>query len=94
MSQATGHNRAELEHRLTHANDRNVKIHSNPPCGIAAGYVEGRGGLIQKTWPPADSVADEPAAIITPGQQHAFVRAPDGWSSYLVGLQYEFPAGS
>ncbi|WP_433501775.1 tyrosine-type recombinase/integrase (plasmid) [Sphaerimonospora sp. CA-214678] len=40
LSQASGHNRAELERRLGHANDRYLRIYTNPPDDIAAGYVE------------------------------------------------------
>ncbi|MEV5894808.1 hypothetical protein [Nonomuraea fuscirosea] len=40
LSRASGHNRAELERRLGHANDRYLKICTNPPDDIAAGYIE------------------------------------------------------
>ncbi|MGH3898574.1 MAG: site-specific integrase [Pseudonocardiaceae bacterium] len=40
LSEASGHNRAELERRLGHANDRYLKLYTNPPEDIAAGYVE------------------------------------------------------
>ncbi|MGW4412383.1 tyrosine-type recombinase/integrase [Nonomuraea sp. NPDC004702] len=40
LSQASGHNRAELERRLGHANERYLKLYTNPPEEIAAGYVE------------------------------------------------------
>ncbi|MEV4582299.1 site-specific integrase [Nonomuraea jabiensis] len=40
LSQASGHNRAELERRLGHANDRYVRLYTNPPDDIAAGYIE------------------------------------------------------
>ncbi|GAA3845361.1 hypothetical protein GCM10022226_80700 [Sphaerisporangium flaviroseum] len=40
LSQASGHNRAELERRLGHANDRYLRLYTNPPDDIAAGYVE------------------------------------------------------
>lgn len=32
--------RAELERRLGHANDRYLRLDTNPPDDIAAGYVE------------------------------------------------------
>ena len=40
LSEASGHNRAELERRLGHANDRYLRLYTNPPDDIAAGYVE------------------------------------------------------
>ncbi|MFI6317114.1 tyrosine-type recombinase/integrase [Nonomuraea sp. NPDC050556] len=40
LSQASGHNRAELERRLGHANERYLKLYTNPPEEIAASYVE------------------------------------------------------
>ena len=40
LSEASGHNRAELERRLGHANDRYLRLYTNPPDEIAAGYVE------------------------------------------------------
>jgi site-specific recombinase XerD len=40
LSQASGHNRAELERRLGHANDRYLRLYTNPPEEIAAGWVE------------------------------------------------------
>jgi integrase len=40
LSQASGHNRAELERRLGHANDRYLRLYTNPPDAIAAGWVE------------------------------------------------------
>ena len=40
LSQESGHNRAELERRLGHANDRYLRLYTNPPDDIAAGYVE------------------------------------------------------
>ncbi|MFC4062625.1 tyrosine-type recombinase/integrase [Planomonospora corallina] len=40
LSEASGHNRAELERRLGHANDRYLKLYTNPPDDIAAAYVE------------------------------------------------------
>jgi integrase len=40
LSQASGHNRAELERRLGHANERYLKLYTNPPEEIAADYVE------------------------------------------------------
>ncbi|QYC41826.1 Phage integrase family protein [Nonomuraea coxensis DSM 45129] len=40
LSQASGHNRAELERRLGHANDRYLRLYTNPPEDIAAGYIE------------------------------------------------------
>ncbi|WP_158088656.1 tyrosine-type recombinase/integrase [Thermoactinospora rubra] len=40
LSQASGHNRAELERRLGHASDRYLKIYTNPPDDIAADYIE------------------------------------------------------
>lgn len=40
LSEASGHNRAELERRLGHANDRYLKLYTNPPEDVAAGYVE------------------------------------------------------
>jgi hypothetical protein len=39
-SETSGHNRAELERRLGHANDRYLRLYTNPPDDIAAGYVE------------------------------------------------------
>jgi len=41
LSEESGHNRAELERRLGHANDRYLKLYTNPPEDVAAGYVEG-----------------------------------------------------
>ena len=40
LSETSGHNRAELERRLGHANDRYLRLYTNPPDEIAAGYVE------------------------------------------------------
>ncbi|MGW4796312.1 tyrosine-type recombinase/integrase [Nonomuraea sp. NPDC004297] len=40
LSQTSGHNRAELERRLGHANDRYLRLYTNPPDDIAASYVE------------------------------------------------------
>ena len=40
LSEASGHNRAELERRLGHANDRYLRLYTSPPDDIAAGYVE------------------------------------------------------
>ncbi|MFG1967529.1 tyrosine-type recombinase/integrase [Nonomuraea sp. NPDC049028] len=40
LSQASGHNRAELERRLGHANDRYLRLYTNPPDDVAAGYIE------------------------------------------------------
>ncbi len=40
LSETSGHNRAELEHRLGHANDRYLRLYTNPPDDIAASYVE------------------------------------------------------
>ena len=40
LSEASGHNRAELERRLGHANDRYLRLYTNPPEDIAASYVE------------------------------------------------------
>ena len=40
LSETSGHNRAELERRLGHANDRYLRLYTNPPDDIAAGYVE------------------------------------------------------
>jgi integrase len=40
LSQASAHNGAELERRLGHANDRYLRVYTNPPGDIAAGYVE------------------------------------------------------
>jgi site-specific recombinase XerD len=40
LSQESGHNRAELERRLGHANDRYLRLYTNPPDEVAAGYVE------------------------------------------------------
>ena len=40
LSQTSGHNRAELERRLGHANDRYLRLYTNPPEDIAASYVE------------------------------------------------------
>ncbi|WP_157594907.1 hypothetical protein [Streptosporangium amethystogenes] len=39
-NQASGHNRAELERRLGHANERYLKLYTNPPEEIAASFVE------------------------------------------------------
>jgi hypothetical protein len=39
-SETSGHNRAELERRLGHANDRYLRLYTNPPDDVAAGYVE------------------------------------------------------
>jgi integrase len=41
LSEESGHNRAELERRLGHANDRYLRLYTNPPEDLAAGYVEG-----------------------------------------------------
>ncbi|MGH3587744.1 MAG: tyrosine-type recombinase/integrase [Pseudonocardia sp.] len=49
LSEASGHNRAELERRLGHANDRYLKLYTNPPEDIAAGYVEGLRGTVRST---------------------------------------------
>lgn len=38
--QAFGHNRAELERRLGHANGRYRALCTNPPEDITAGYIE------------------------------------------------------
>ncbi|WP_127933486.1 tyrosine-type recombinase/integrase [Nonomuraea polychroma] len=40
LSQRSGHHRAELERRLGHANDRSLRVYTNPPDDIAAGYIE------------------------------------------------------
>ncbi|MEV5499120.1 tyrosine-type recombinase/integrase [Nonomuraea fuscirosea] len=40
LSQASGHNRAELERRLGHADDRYLRLYTNLPDDIAAGYIE------------------------------------------------------
>jgi integrase len=40
LAAASGHNRAELERRLGHANDRYLKLYTNPPEDIAAGWAE------------------------------------------------------
>ena len=40
LSEASGHNRAELERRLGHANDRYLRLYTNPPDDLAASYVE------------------------------------------------------
>ena len=40
LSETSGHNRAELERRLGHANDRYLRLYTNPPDDIAASYVE------------------------------------------------------
>lgn len=40
LSAESGHNRAELERRLGHANDRYLRLYTNPPDDVAAGYVE------------------------------------------------------
>jgi integrase len=40
LSETCGHNRAELERRLGHANDRYLRLYTNPPDEIAADYVE------------------------------------------------------
>src|SRR6266702_543151 len=40
LSETSGHNRAELERRLGHANDRYLRLYTHPPDDIAAGYVE------------------------------------------------------
>ena len=39
-TEGRGHNRAELERRLGHANNRYLRLYTNPPDDIAAGYVE------------------------------------------------------
>ncbi|WP_248812370.1 tyrosine-type recombinase/integrase [Frankia sp. AgPm24] len=36
----SGHNRAELERRLGHANDRYLRLYTNPPNDVAASWVE------------------------------------------------------
>jgi integrase len=40
LSAESEHNRAELERRLGHANDLYLRLYTNPPDKIAAGYVE------------------------------------------------------
>ena len=40
LSAESGHNRAELERRLGHANDRYLRLYTNPPEDIAAGWAE------------------------------------------------------
>lgn len=40
LSAESGHNRAELERRLGHANDRYLRIYTNPPDDVAAGFIE------------------------------------------------------
>jgi site-specific recombinase XerC len=40
LSAASGHNRAELQRRLDHANDRYLTLYTNPPEDIAAGWAE------------------------------------------------------
>jgi site-specific recombinase XerD len=40
LSAASGHNRAELERRLGHANDRYLRLYTNPPDDIAASWAE------------------------------------------------------
>jgi site-specific recombinase XerD len=40
LSAESGHNRAELERRLGHANDRYLRLYTNPPDEVAAGYIE------------------------------------------------------
>nr|WP_322768866.1 site-specific integrase [Frankia sp. Cr1] len=40
LSRESGHNRAELERRLGNANDRYLRLYTNPPDDIAAGWVE------------------------------------------------------
>lgn len=40
LSAASGHNRAELERRLGHANDRYLRLYTNPPETIAANWAE------------------------------------------------------
>lgn len=40
LSETSGHNRAELERRLGHVNDRYLRLYTNPPEDIAARYVE------------------------------------------------------
>ncbi|WP_084958392.1 hypothetical protein [Thermoactinospora rubra] len=41
LSQSSGHNRAELERRLGHANDRYLRLYTNPPDDIAARLYRG-----------------------------------------------------
>lgn len=41
LSKESGHNRAELERRLGHANERYLKLYTNPPDEEAARLVEG-----------------------------------------------------
>jgi integrase len=40
LSKQSGHNRAELERRLSHANERYLKLYTNPPDDEAAELVE------------------------------------------------------
>lgn len=40
LSAESGHNRAELERRLGHANDRYLRIYTNPPEDVAASWAE------------------------------------------------------
>jgi integrase len=40
LSETSGHNRAELERRLGHSNDRYLRLYTNPPDDVAASYVE------------------------------------------------------
>jgi integrase len=40
LSKESGHNRAELQRRLGHANERYLKLYTNPPEAEAAQLVE------------------------------------------------------
>jgi integrase len=40
LSAESGHNRAELERRLGHANERYLRLYTNPPEDVAASWVE------------------------------------------------------
>jgi len=40
LSEASGHNRAELERRLGHASGRYLRLYTNPSDDIAASYIE------------------------------------------------------
>jgi integrase len=40
LSAASGHNRAELERRLGHTNDRYLRLYTNPPEDVAASWAE------------------------------------------------------
>lgn len=62
LSETSGHNRAELERRLGHANDRYLRLYTNPPDDIAANYVE---DLLPASAKGADCLPRYPSSGLT-----------------------------